>query len=192
MDKNTFVLQTLLTENCGGNLNMIKTRRNQSIYDLTDEFITAMQKMKSGGQDGEDLCKYFIQLETEENNPEVQRKLDESLKSLGKDLRKIDFILRMGLDVSDACVAFFTIKSRHNPQMLTALLGFYGLFFYKDHPRTEKLTLKWVFGLTGYGKLVAPEQFFWWYAATKINDTESVFDHITPEEYYRYQNTIKQ
>ena len=166
---------------------MILTRNGQSIYDLTDEFIAAMKKMKSGGEDGEKLCQRYLDMETDGCNDEEREILDKELKLMNYDIRKIDFIGDMDLKVSDVFMAYFNTLLRGIPMLMTAIVGFYAVKFYETHPANDTLTLTWALDFTGKGKLITYQQFFLWFAATKIDNTRSVFDVMTPEELYRYK-----
>lgn len=167
---------------------MITTRNDQSIYDLTEEFLEAVKKMKSGGEDADNLCRYYAELEKHETTANNRQALEAALCPMGQDIRKIDFIIRLDLKVTDTCLAYFNTLSRGNPMMVTTFLGFYGLAFYKDHSANEYLDLRWIFDLIGKGKFITYDQLFWWYAATKTKEGKSIFDLITPEEFYRYDH----
>ena len=165
---------------------MITTRKGQTIYELTDEFMQAWSDMASNGETAEKLCQYYADMEADALSPLAARHL-ESVVTTGVNMHKIPVFTKLGIKVSESLLAFITITSQHNNVMVNTLLGYLAVDFYRSHPSDQTITLSWLFDRVGKGKLIEWQSFFWWFAASKIDDTRSIFDKLEKSEVYTFQ-----
>lgn len=175
---------------------MIKTRHNQTPFEFAEEFVNKVRDSKvvtpGLAEFGENCAKY------ETDDKLIKEGLPETIaykiahagnnpKST-LDTRQIAFYKNCKPNVSDVFLAWIASQCEGSPAYLNTVLGCYATYFYKYNPRSAQLTLTWVNSIVGPGKIfdllnVAP-----WYIASKVDATKSIFEVMTENDLYVYED----
>lgn len=161
-----------------------KTRKGQTILDVSKEFVAAIANVKSGGKDGEDLFDFYVYLEKENI---INDDISYAIHNIGInkfDAYELPIFSNLKPKISDILIAWVAMQSQGIPAFITTYLGLYGAVFWSTHSRDEKMTLAWVGEQGARGKLLTFDSMFPWFIASQTESRESVFATVPPEAFY--------
>lgn len=162
------------------------TKFNQTPLSLATEFIEAMKKMPSGGEDMEKLNDHMVELE---NQPLSQEIID-SVTDIGFshfDATTIPFITKCKPQLSYVFLSWVCSQSSVIPDVISTMVGLYSIYFYSTHTRQEKLTFKWVCDTVGKGKIVNFRAIWPWFTAAATKEGSNIFKKMTPDQLYTFK-----
>lgn len=175
---------------------MIKTRHNQTPFELAEEFIGKVRDSKTVSPVLVKLCDDWAKLETGEvpMEPDVAERIQHQIAHAGSnpksilDTRQIAFYKNCKPNISDVFLAWIAGQCEGSPEYLNTVLGCYSTYFYKFNPRSAQLTLAWVNSIVGSGKVFDLPNITRWYLASKVDAERSIFEVITENDLYVYQD----
>ena len=171
---------------------MMYTRDNHTPYEVAEAYHKGMQETLPG-QAVMDLTKEFTKWErTENTDARLLRHYEESFYLGVYYVYDLPIMQKNKFRLTKTALHWLCFSSNGNVEMFNCLMGLTATLFYKDHSSLEQISFKWL-AEQGLVHLVDPLYFYKIYQTTKIkgNDRDTVFDHMTPEQYYRFDEQIK-
>lgn len=161
---------------------MIKTKANQTPYELSVEFIEGMKNLPSGGKDMDDLFDVYLAMEREPSVPPAIIEQIQHVCHTDLDATNTEFIKNTKINISPVMLAWLAMQSSAIPDMINTLVGLYATYFYKTHDLKEQMTLKWMSDTVGKGKLINFRSVWPWYSASRCKDLKSCFIKMTRKD----------
>ena len=161
-----------------------KTRKGQTVLEVSKEFVAAVANAKSGGKDGEDLFDFYVELEKQNV---INDDISNAIHNIGInkfDAYELPIFRNLKPKISEVLIAWVAMQSQGIPAFITTYLGLYGAVFWSTHSRDEKMTLAWIGEQGARGKLLTFDSVFPWFIASQTESRESVFATMPPETFY--------
>lgn len=168
---------------------MKRTRKDQSIYDLADEYITAVKKLANEPLRTK-LCQWYLTMEKENLSPEIIHKQITNLGGMNLSYYDLEFVKNINPRISPVLVAWIGAQTGANIVTLELRLMLISLVFWKDHDSEETLTLRWLVDQVGEGKIITYQELWPWYTCASDQDGTPVYRGITADELYRKEGKL--
>lgn len=150
------------------------------LHALSDEFITNMRKMPSGGKDAEALTSRIVKMEEEKDTPQSVYDQIKNVSGMGFDATSLPiFTDNPQLQYSPHLLSFICSQSRGIPEFITAMFGLYAIKFYEDRTSSQQITAKWVMDQIGHGKIIGHTHMYPYAMACRYGK-KSVFEQLEP------------
>lgn len=162
----------------------MKTKYDQEIGDLAQEFIAGMRKLESGSESGNLLFAKMLETErTDPNNALVIQSVQRLANSPANGY-ECDFLVRCKPRVTNVFLSYCALQVGQIPDAFETMVGLYCTAFYQTHKRTEELTLRWVGETIGKCKVVNFQMMWPWFKSSVNSMGISIFKVMTPEDLY--------
>ena len=163
-----------------------KTAQGQTLLELGEEFIAALKQSQSGSEDMDTFFDYMVEQESQPPSPKLLQALNDVA---GMKYNAWDSPILHGTDIKITPVLLHWIASQSKaiPDFITTMVGLYAIVFYHTHPKGEIMTLRWVGEMVGKGKLINHRSFFPWFACSRDEKGNLLWDSVCKNELYTYK-----
>lgn len=167
---------------------LFKTRHNQTPIELATEFKTALQQIEAGPSIKQMTDIYLAAEKREATDNELLAMYEKHFIMGTTTIYDLEIMKRGKFNCSKTFLYWLAQMSGQNTQMFACLIGLFATLFYSTHAKNEQMNFKWL-AEENLVKFIQYKDFFYWYMAAKLDaeNPDTVFDHMTAEDFYSFK-----